>query len=284
MKTYLDCYVCLLRQALSVARQVGGDEVTQQAVMNSTLRCLQEVQPGLPPPYTTTQVHRIIRERFPGTDPYATLKERSTERALALYPWLKKLVASAEDPFETAVRLAIAGNIIDFGPADEYDLVKSVERALAQPPAVNDIQALREAIQTAEWVLYLADNAGETVFDRVLIEQIPVPVYYVVKSGPILNDATAEDAIAAGVEQKARIIELGTDSVGTILDRCSEEFRRLYEGAEVIIAKGMGNYETLSTEGPRLFFLLQAKCEPVARDMQVPVGSLIIKRGQAAVI
>jgi uncharacterized protein with ATP-grasp and redox domains len=279
MRTYLDCYVCLLRQVLSVARRAGGDEATQLAVMKSALQGLQEIQADLPPPYTTTQIHRMIREKLPGRDPYYALKERSTQRALALYPWLKELLTAAQDPFETAVRLAIAGNIIDFGPADEYDLVKSVERAIIQPPAVNDIEALREAIHTVEWVLYLADNAGETVFDRVLIEQIPIPVYYAVKSGPILNDATEEDAVAAGVDRTARIVKLGTDSVGTILERCSEEFRRLYDQAKVIIAKGMGNYETLSTEGPRLFFLLQAKCEPVARDMQVPVGSLIIKQG-----
>ncbi|MBM4430427.1 MAG: DUF89 family protein [Chloroflexi bacterium] len=279
MKTHLDCYACLLRQALSVARKAGCDEETQLAVMKSVLQGLQEVRTDLPPPFTTTQIHRMIREKLPGRDPYLALKERSTQKALALYPWLKELVEGAGDPLEMAMRLAIAGNIIDFGPADDYDLVSSVERAISEPLAVNDVEALREAIENTDQVLYLADNAGETVFDRVLIEQIPVPVYYAVKNSPVLNDATEEDAVAAGIEQYARIVSTGSDTVGTILECCSEEFKRLYDQAEVIIAKGMGNYETLSTGGSRLFFLLQAKCEPVARDMQVPVRSLIVRRG-----
>jgi len=279
MKTYLDCYLCLLRQGLTAVRRAGLDNQDQVTVINSVLQGLQEIEPGMTPPIIATHIHHVIREKTGNPDPYGELKELSTKRALALYPRLKALVEAADDPFETAVRLATAGNIIDFGPADEYDLGESVERMLSQPLAFNDIPALREAIEKAEWLLYLADNAGETVFDRLLIEQIKVPVYYAVKSGPILNDATAEDAIAAGIDKIAQIVDIGCDAMGTILKRCSEEFRQMYEEAEVIIAKGMAHYETLSSKGDRLFFLLQAKCDVVASDAGVPVKSLIVKRG-----
>ena len=280
MKTYLDCYVCLLRQALTAARRAGADDKGQTAVINRVLAALQEVRPDMTPPEIADRIHRVIREQTGNPDPYRELKKRSTKEALALYPKLKDLISTADDPFEVAVRLAIAGNIIDFGAADEYDLWGSVQRVLNQPLAINDTLTLREAIDKANWVLFLADNAGETVFDRLLIEQItPVPVFCAVKSGPILNDATREDAIEAGLDKVARIVSVGYDALGTILERCSEEFRALYNEADVIIAKGMANYETLSAEGERVFFLLQTKCKVVADDAGVPVGSLIAKQG-----
>jgi uncharacterized protein with ATP-grasp and redox domains len=188
-------------------------------------------------------------------------------------------VNEAPDPLETAVRLSIAGNIIDFGPVREYDLLDVVERVLAQPFAVDHGAALREALARVDHVLYLADNAGETVFDRLLIEQLELPVLYAVKGGPTLNDATREDALAAGLDQVAEVVSNGSDAPGTILDRCSKEFRKLYDEAELVIAKGQANYETLSAEGPRVFFLLQTKCPVIARDVGVPTGSIVLKQG-----
>jgi uncharacterized protein with ATP-grasp and redox domains len=178
------------------------------------------------------------------------------------------------------VRLSIAGNIIDLGPAREYELWNTVERVLVQPFAIDDRAAFQAAIARAGQVLYLADNAGETVFDRVLIETLDLPVTYAVKGGPVLNDATREDALAAGVNQAADVISTGSDAPGTVLDRCSERFRQLYEQAELVIAKGQANYETLSQEGPKVFFLLQTKCPVIARDVGVPVGSIVLKQGQ----
>jgi hypothetical protein len=190
------------------------------------------------------------------------------------------LIAEANDPLDAAVRLSIAGNIIDLGPNLKYDLWDVVERTLIQAFAVDDRAAFREALARAKRVLYLADNAGETVFDRVLIETLHVPVSYAVKGGPILNDATLEDALAAGVDSAARIVSTGSDAPGTVLRRCSQEFQQLYHEADLVIAKGQANYETLSADGARTFFLLQAKCSVLARDADVPVGSIILKQGQ----
>jgi uncharacterized protein with ATP-grasp and redox domains len=279
MKTYLDCYLCLVRQGLTAVRRAGLSDDDQVEVMNGVLQALQGIRPGQTPPIIATHIHQVIRDKTGIPDPYQELKEQSTQKALALYPRLKEIVATAEDPFETAIRLAIAGNIMDFGPADEYDLWASVERVLAQPLAFDDVAALREAVERADEVLFLSDNAGETVFDRLLIEQIAKPVRYAVKGGPILNDATRADAIAAGIDQAAQIEEIGCNAMGTLLDRCNERFVRLFRTASVIIAKGMAHYESLSTAGPRVFFLLQAKCDVVANDLGVPVKSLIVKQG-----
>jgi len=279
MKTYLDCYPCFLRQSLDAARTCGASEKQQRAVLDRVLDVLQDTESSSTPPEIGARVHRIVRQEVGNGDPYRVVKEASTRQALASYPRMKSLLAEAGDPFETSLRLSIAGNIIDVGPAQEYDLWSTVERVLAQPFAVDDRVALRSALSGAGQVLYLADNAGETVFDRMLIETLDVPVIYAVKGGPILNDATREDAIAAGVDQEAEIVSTGSDAPGTILDRCSEEFRRLYDQADLVLAKGQANYETLSEEGPRVFFLLQTKCPVIARDLGVPVGSIVLKQG-----
>lgn len=279
MKTYLDCYPCFLRQALEAARLAGADQGQQKAVLDRVLDLLKQVEPASTPPEIGDRVHRIVRQEVGDGDPYQAVKQASTRQALSLYPRMKALVAESGNPLDVAVRLSIAGNIIDLGPNLEYDLWATVERVLAQPFAIDDGMAFREALARADRALYLADNAGETVFDRVLIESLGVPVTYVVKGGPTLNDATVEDALAAGLDQVAEVVSNGTDAPGTIMARCSEAFRRLYDEAELVIAKGQGNYETLSEEGPKVFFLLQAKCPVMARDADVPVGSIVLKRG-----
>jgi uncharacterized protein with ATP-grasp and redox domains len=290
MRTYLDCYPCFLRQALEAARLAGADERQQQAVLDRVLDVLKQFScktgPSSTPPEIGDRVHRIVRQEVGGGDPYRAAKEASTRQALALYPRLKVLLTEADDPLEVAARISIAGNIIDLGLAQEYDLWDTVERVLAQPFTIDDGAAFKEEVRGAlspGRLLYLADNAGETVFDRVLIETLDVPVVYAVKGGPIINDATWEDALAAGVDEVATVVSTGSDAPGTILDRCSEEFRWLYDEAELVIAKGQANYETLSEEGSKLFFLLQTKCSIIARDVGVPVGSIVLKRGEADV-
>jgi len=283
MKTYLDCYPCFLRQALEAARMAGADERQQRAVLERVLGALRQflcpTGPASTPPEIGDRVHRIVRQEVNDGDPYRAAKESSTRQALALYPRLESLLAEADDPLEVGIRLSIAGNIIDLGLDRRYDLWGTVERVLAQPFAIDDRAAFREALADAGQVLYLADNAGETVFDRLLIEALDVPVVYAVKGGPILNDATRQDALAAGVNRVATIVSTGSDAPGTILDCCSEEFRRLYDESELVIAKGQANYETLSEEGPRVFFLLQTKCPTIARDVGVPVGSIVLRQG-----
>jgi uncharacterized protein with ATP-grasp and redox domains len=279
MKTYLDCYPCFLRQALDAARYAGADHELQRGILQQVLDTLRSLDPETTPPEIGDAIHRIVREETGGTDPYARPKQEATEQALALYPRLKGLVEEATDPLATALRLAIAGNIIDLAPHSSYDLWATVERVLDQPFAIDDSQAFRRSLASTDTLLYLADNAGETVFDRVLIETLDKPVIYAVKGGPILNDATREDAIAAGLDQVAEVVSTGSDAPGTVLRLCSSDFRRRYEEARMIAAKGQANYETLSNEGERLFFLLQTKCEVIAQDAGVPQASILLKQG-----
>ena len=279
MKTYLDCFPCFLRQALEAARMAGADEERQRLILDRTMALLQDASLESKPPEIGDRVHRIVRQLTGDDDPYAAVKAESTREALRLYPRLKALVAEDGDRLERAIRIAIAGNVIDFATGADFDIKEGLERILNQPFAINDIAAFRKALSEARSVLYLGDNAGETVFDRVLIEALDVPVIYAVKGGPIINDATVDDALAAGLDEVAEVVSTGSDAPGTILSRCSAEFRALYEQAELVIAKGQANYETLSGEGGRLFFLLKVKCPVIARDIGAPVGSIVLKRG-----
>ena len=184
------------------------------------------------------------------------------------------------DPRDTALRLRIVGNIIDFGPNLIYDLWEEVERVLAQDLAIDDTADLEVELSCAESVLFLRDNAGETVFDRLLIERLVKPVTYVVRGGPVLNDATMDDAIAACIDCVADVVDNSARAAGTILSMCSDEFLELFRSADLIIAKGMGNYETLSGVAAPIFFLLQAKCPIIGQDVGAPPGCTIVKRGQ----
>ena len=276
MKTYLDCYPCFVRQALEAARFAGATEAQQRQVLDEVLGLLRQTEDGLTPPEIGDRVHRVVRRVTGIDDPYRALKAQSTHEALTLYPRLKALVAQApaDRTLDTALRLSIAGNIIDLGPAPEYDLWAVVERVLAQPFAIDASGALRDALasmSSAESVLLLGDNAGETVFDRLLVETLyelyGLRVIYAVKGGPSLNDATMEDARQAGLLEVATVIDNGADAPGTILARCRPQFRRAFDAAPVILAKGQANYECLSYQRRGIFFLLQCKCPVIAADL-----------------
>ena len=265
-----------MRQAHDAARLAGVERSGSTALLTTIERELTKAPQGQNPAITASRMHAQIRALSGNPDPYREKKQEATAHALGLYPHLRQLLAESADPLATAVRLAIAGNIIDLGVADEYDLEASIERVLTLQPAIDDMERLRIAVKNADKVLYLGDNAGETVLDRLLIETLGKPVTYVVKGGPAVNDATREDAREAGLEEVCEIIDNGAAAMGTLLNQCSEVFRKRFDEADAIIAKGMANYESLSGTRPNLFFLLQAKCAVVAADLGVAEKSIVI--------
>lgn len=276
MKAKAECHRCFQRQVRDAAGLAGMQKDAAQLLLDEVNAKLQLTSLDINPAVTASALHALIRERSGNPDPFQAKKQEATEHALSLYAHLKQRILDADDPLDTAVRLAIAGNIIDLGVAAEYDLEASIERVLAIEPALNHMAELKHAIRRAESILYLADNAGETVMDRLLIETLDKPVSYVVKSGPAVNDATREDAAAAGIDRVAEVIDNGTAAMGTILDQCSAEFRQRFDTAELVIAKGMANYESLSGTRENLFFLLQAKCAVVAADLGVAEKSIVV--------
>lgn len=278
MKTYLDCYPCFFSQTLKTSRMITSDERKVREILTEISLFLPNISFDATPPEIGREVYRIIAEMTGVYDPYKEIKQRCTRQALSLYPELKKRVHSSKDRLMSAVRVAIAGNVIDFGANADFDLKSDVKTILSQDFAINNFREFCEAIDKAKKILYLADNAGETVFDRLLIEELPKPVIYVVREKPVINDAVREDAIAARIDEKAEIMSSGTDAPGTILNLCSEEFLKVYRSADLVISKGQGNYEGLSEEDKPIFFLLKAKCQVIARDIGVEYGDIILMK------
>lgn len=278
MKTYLDCIPCFFSQALRAARLSTNDEKKIKKVLDEVGMLLPKIHLESTPPESAQVIYHKIAEITGNSDPYRDIKRESTRKALLMYQALKKRVEKSDDRLFTAIKIAIAGNVIDFGANWDFDLETEIGETLEKAFAECDYNPFKDRLKQADEVLYIGDNAGECVFDRILIEEIKKPVTYVVRKAPIINDATYEDAVQAGIDKVATILSSGTDGPGTILGTCSIEFKNLYNKAKLIISKGQGNYEALSNENGPVFFMLKAKCHVIAKDLGISKGDIVLKK------
>jgi hypothetical protein len=271
-----------LRQALEATKMSTTDDVVREDSLREVMIYLSNEQWTKILPELGTNVHRIVKRVTGNADPYSKLKEKYNYMALELYPKLKNIVENSEDPLLAAVKVAIAGNIIDFGPRVDINLEKEIAKSLDDELAGNDMDQLKKSVLKSRKVLYLADNAGETVFDRILIEELlkrNVEVTYAVKDAPILSDATFRDAEIAGITEIAKVMSIGSDCTGVLLKECSRKFLEEFDNSNLVISKGQGNYESLSEiKHKKIFFLLKVKCPIIAEDIEVETGSTILKR------
>lgn len=277
MKTYHECVPCFMRQAMEAAKLASADEATLKKIRDEVNRVMPGFSLELSPPEIARTVYGIVERYTDGKDAYRHIKEKSNSMAMELYPRLKEIVESSGDALLGAVRLAVAGNVIDYGVPRSFDIEKEIEECLDKDFAVFDYKAFRDAVQKAETILYLLDNAGEIVFDRILIEEISGKVVCAVRSRPIINDVTMDDARQVGLDKAVKVIPSGSEIPGTILGECTGEFLECYDKADVVISKGQGNFETLSDENKPIFFIFKAKCEIVARHVGCKVGDIILK-------
>jgi len=262
----------------------GARDAVREQILREVSHAIDELDMSQPPPVMGQRIHRIVRRLTGNADPYREVKDRFNRLALELYPALK---ARVDGSLEAAVRLAIAGNIIDSGPnshLDEDDVRDGVEYAFAEP-LVGSVEGFADAIAAAGSILYLTDNAGEIVFDRLLIELLPTEkVTVAVRGAPVINDATRADAREAGLPDIVEVVDNGSDAPGTLLGDCSEDFRRRFREAGLVISKGQGNYETLSDSRAGVFFLLKVKCPVIARDIGAEVGSMVLRAGSSTAV
>ena len=277
MKTYLDCIPCFMDQALRAGRMVTDDEKEIKELLDCVGDRIKHIPLEQTPPETGAFIYQKVREITGVKDPYKNLKRESIKQVLKLYPRLKNMVDSAADPLLTAIRLATIGNVLDLGIRNRYDLDAELAGVEKMEYAVFDYPVFRDQLARANKILYIGDNAGETVFDRLLIETLGVPVTYAVREIPVINDATEEEAVQSGIHEVADIISSGTTAPGTILDFCSEEFMKVFSEADLVISKGQGNYEGLSGAGRHIFFILRAKCKVIARNLGVRENDFIFK-------
>ena len=281
MKTHLDCIPCFARQALEAARRISPDPACHERILRDVLRWAADMDMSQPPPVLGQRLHRRLREVAGLEDPYREVKDAQNRLAKSVVAGLEADIAAATDPLDLAVRLAIAGNVIDLGvdgEVTEAAVREAVRRALREPVA-GDLDEFRERVAAARSILYLADNAGEIVFDRLLVERLPAGrVTVAVRGAPVINDATRADAQAAGLAGFAEIIENGSDAPATVLEDCGPEFQRRYAEADLVLAKGQGNFESLGEERRDIYFLFKVKCPVIARHAGFPVGTHVLMR------
>jgi len=286
MKTYLDCIPCFLKQALDAGKLAGADEITQKAIIDEVSRAIADFSLDSTPPAMARIIYGIIREKTQKFDPFEGIKDKSNKLALALYPELKEKVKKSKDKLLTAVEIGIAGNVIDYGVKSSLNIEKEMDKLFKEnfkkaDKKIFDYAHFRKDVKKAKKILYIGDNAGEVVFDRILIEElnkVGKKIIYVVRSKPAINDALMEDAITCGINKIARVIPSGSDAPGTILRYCTREFLKLYKNAKLIISKGQGNYETLSEERRPIYFLFKAKCPVIAEHIGCKLGSMVLKK------
>ncbi|AWB10791.1 hypothetical protein TDSAC_1451 [Thermodesulfobium acidiphilum] len=285
MKLCLDCIVCFQKQALFATKDL--DDELRSRILKKVMFFLYNADWKTSSDEFANEVHRIIREVSGLSDPYKEIKKRSNEISLKMYPVLKKLLdrESSGNRLYTAAKIAIAGNIIDFGPSNEFDLESTIDEVMSKDLTINNFKSLEEKVVSSESMLYFADNAGEIVFDKIFIEEMlrtrnkPFEqISFVVKSGPIINDAMLEDAYEVGLDRlpNIRFLEISNGEKNSASSRRSDEVRRYIEEHDIVISKGQGNFEGLS-DFHNIFFMLMAKCNVIAKELGVDIRSSVIK-------
>ena len=275
MKTAIDCLPCFLKQALYTARLATSSQEIQQRIMLAVTQYLTQPDFDRSPPENAVPLYNLIAEISGNPDPFRHLKQQSNQAAMDLRSGVSGKIRNAENKILAALKFAIAGNIIDYGSHQDFDIESTLAHCLDRDFTVNDYELFQKDLDQAGNILYLADNCGELVFDACFIEQLNNNITLAVKERPIINDACLEDARFCGIDKICRTITNGTNCPGTPPGRCSSEFEKAFQQADLIISKGQGNFETLSDQPGPIYFLLTVKCPVVAEHVQAQTGRAI---------
>lgn len=281
MNVVLDCIPCYVKQTINTLAQTDIFEEEAREIIHQTLSLFPRLDPQGTPAENSTIILRKVNELLGIEDPFRSAKLESNELALKLLPKLEERISQSTDPLFMSLQIAVAGNIIDMGILKDIDVEGSIQEAMEKKFARDDYASFLQKLKEAQEILILGDNSGEIAFDRLLAEKLSefgIEVTYAVKDRPILNDATMEDAAHVGMTEQIRVISNGSGFLGTILKDCSQEFKQVYKKADIIISKGQANYESLEALGKedrRLYFLLRAKCEVVAKSLGVQLGEMV---------
>ena len=288
MKASFDCIPCIVKQTIDAVRIGVDDEKMQREAINNTLKYLQEADLELSPPELGKNIYRIIRETTGITDLYGEEKFRFNRFVLNNYSLLKKIVYLSDDPVYLAAKLSIAGNQFRFhkGNADVQlrDMLADIHKISF---AIDDYSQFLDDVLKTKNILYLADNAGEIVFDKLFIEVLKK--FYperghqftvVVRGAPIINDATMKDAEMIDLDEVASVIDNGDNAPATLLHQVSDHMRAIYDSAELIISKGQGNFESLNEEDKKIYFLFSVKCPVISKELNAPEDGLILMHSE----
>ncbi|AJH00544.1 hypothetical protein LF65_03996 [Clostridium beijerinckii] len=286
MKMHDKCLPCMVNQVIKVANITGVNN--KEVLLKEVFTYLSKMDFEATTPEIIGEIFGMIKKHTNNSDPYKETRNYYNTLFLKLLPEFERKIEQAENSFELAVRYAIVGNIIDFNPIHNTlleDIFDYFERMEQLEFAIDDSKELAEDILNSKTLLYLGDNCGEICMDKILLRKIKelnpnIKIFFGVRGKPVVNDSIAEDAYAVGIDEYAEVIDNGDGSLGNVLNRTSYEFKEVYKKADVVIAKGQANYECLSEEKKKIYFLLMTKCDVIANDIGAPEKKMICMKNK----
>jgi len=286
MRLKPDCIICNLSIVLRTLKIISKDEEFLFRNMKKAVDAISLVNVEQFPPELGGIVYKTIIESTKVRDPYKYIKRKQNDLILKNYSNFRKSVLNSKNPLFEAVRFAIIGNVIDFGINKVIDFTKDIKDSLEKEIFINDYRLFKKELEFSEKILYIGDNSGEIVFDKLLITQIKETypdkkIIFVCREAPIINDVLIEDALQVGIDKYAKVMSSGMKLPGTILKYANKDFVNELRNSDLVIAKGQGNFEGMEEEAiENIFFLLKAKCNVVADYLRCNIGDLVIKRGE----
>lgn len=277
------CIACIVNQSVKVSNAIGADKELHTRLTSSVEALSHDFSYSDTPPEIASYVYAKMAELANKEDLYDKIKALSTQKALSYLPLLKEKIANATDPLYTATKIAVAGNVIDLAAEVEFDLAEELEKIFSRDFAYDDFEQMAFALSSAQDIVILGDNVGEHIFDHLFIstlkELYPDKRYsYFVRGKPIINDVTIKEAKEAGFEQLCTLVDSGVDTPGFAYSRATKEAQEIFDRADLIISKGMGNYESLTpSHRDNICFLLKVKCGVVANSLSKEIGDIICK-------
>jgi uncharacterized protein with ATP-grasp and redox domains len=280
MKTYLDCIPCFMKQALKAGKIATKDEKLIKEILNKVGESIKDIPLDSSPPETGGLIYKLISDITKVRDPFKEIKKQNIKHALELYPVYLSLVEGIKDTkkrLEMAVKIAAAGNVIDLGVDRVFDLKNDLNDAINADFKIWDFELFYQRLSKAKSILYIGDNSGEAVFDKILIKQFNNNLVFATRDIPVLNDITLEETKLIDLDECCQVISSGVKSPGAISKFFTPDFKEIFDKADLVIAKGQGNYEALSEDKREIFFLLKAKCPVIAKDAGVEVEDFIFE-------
>jgi len=274
-----------MNQALRTSDIIKASEEKKMQAVISVIRYLSSVDFAAPPPVISEGVYSCIKKVLNNDDPYRKVKQKFTRIAFSYLPQLKKIIKESKNPIDTAVRLSLAGNVVDFGSQmEQFDVDDAINTSLSVTITLDDSRIFMEELKKAKNLLFVADNAGEIVFDKLLLQTIKdtypeINIKMVGREAPIINDVTVDEMKAINMQNIGEILSSGSAMPGLDISRCSEKCKKAFYNADIVISKGQGNFETLSeVDDSRIYFLFIVKCSVIARYMNLPLLSRVFSK------
>ncbi len=278
-----ECVGCIVNQSVKVADAIHANAELKDKLFSTVERLSQDFSYSNTPPEIAANVYEIMAEIANKQDLYDEVKKLSTQKAQSFIPFLKEKLHTSQNKLLTATKIAVAGNVIDLAAQVAFSLDDELSKIFHTEFGHDDFEVLEEMLSNAAKVVILGDNVGEHIFDYLFIQTLkelyPNAVYtYMVRGKPIINDVTMKEAKEAGFDTLCNLVDSGVNTPGFAYNRASKEAKTLFDEADVVISKGMGNYESLSpTHRDKVCFLLKVKCNVVASSLGREVGDIICK-------